>query len=626
MANQTIFKRYEYKYLLTADQKKDLLAYMETYMKPDTFGRNTICNLYFDTPDYFLIRRSIEGKVYKEKIRLRTYGRAQDDSEAFIELKKKYKKVVYKRRVRTEYADAVRYLCQGEDSIEHSQIRRELDYAMQMYQGIRPAVYLSYEREAFYGKDDHELRITFDQNILWRTTQLDLSAPVYGRPLLEKNQTLMEIKVGQGGPGKSDMQPTQDAGTDNGGNSDTQNGGTDSSTDETSKNVSVKKTGTETGSAKSDSEAAESTTTDNTATGSEIKNSSTTEATSTTADTSTKGIKASGDLLVKDGTFTIDSCDDSFHTNGNMTICGGTYALSTGDDGMHADEANQVYGGEITIETCYEGIEGQNVEISGGTIDITASDDGLNAAGGNDQSGMGGFGGDMFSADEDSWITISGGTVTIDATGDGIDSNGNLTVSGGTICVSGPSDNGNGALDYNGTATITGGTLVAVGMSGMAQNFGSDSTQGSLLVNLTDNQSGEITLEDGDDNTLLSYTPVREYNSVVISCTELSDGSTYTIHTGENSQEVTMDGLVYTDGEAANAPGQGGGQMPQGGPMGENNDNSDNSDGSDRPTPPQGQGTPPDMQNGERPQGGPPQGNPGDSSNEQTKEESDGQK
>ena len=91
MANQTIFKRYEYKYLLTADQKKNLQAYMETYMKPDTFGRNTICNLYFDTPDYLLIRRSIEGKVYKEKIRLRTYGRAQDDSEAFIELKKKLK-------------------------------------------------------------------------------------------------------------------------------------------------------------------------------------------------------------------------------------------------------------------------------------------------------------------------------------------------------------------------------------------------------------------------------------------------------------------------------------------------------------------------------------------------------
>lgn len=571
MANQTIFKRYEYKYLLTADQKKDLQAYMETYMKPDTFGRNTICNLYFDTPDYLLIRRSIEGKVYKEKIRLRTYGRAQDDSEAFIELKKKYKKVVYKRRIRTEYADAVRYLCQGEDSIEHSQIRRELDYAMQMYQGIRPAVYLSYEREAFYGRDDHELRITFDQNILWRTTQLDLSAPVYGRPLLEKNQALMEIKVGQGGPGMSDMQPPQDAETENGGNSETQNS-------------------------------------------------------STTEDISTKGIKAGGDLLLKDGTFTIDFCDDSLHTNGNLSICGGTYTLSTGDDGMHADGADQVYGGEITIKTCYEGIKGQNMEISGGTIDITASDDGLNAAGGNDQSGMGGFGGDMFSADEDAWITISGGTVTIDATGDGIDSNGDLTVSGGNIFVSGPSDNGNGALDYNGTATITGGTLVAAGMSGMEQNFGSDSTQGSLMMNLTDNQSREITLEDADGNTLVSYTPMREYNSVVISCAELSDGSTYTIHTGENSREVTMEGLVYTDGEVTNAPGQGGGQKPQGGPMGDNSGDSDNSDNSDRPTLPQGQGNPPDTQNGERPQGDAPQGNPGDSSNEQTKEESDGQK
>lgn len=319
MANQTIFKRYEYKYLLTADQKKDLQAYMETYMKPDTFGRNTICNLYFDTPDYLLIRRSIEGKVYKEKIRLRTYGRAQDDSEAFIELKKK----------------------------------------------------------------------------------------------------------------------------------------------------------------------------------------------------------------LKDGTFTIDFCDDSLHTNGNLSICGGTYTLSTGDDGMHADGADQVYGGEITIKTCYEGIKGQNMEISGGTIDITASDD------------------------------------------------------------------GNGALDYNGTATITGGTLVAAGMSGMEQNFGSDSTQGSLMMNLTDNQSGEITLEDADGNTLVSYTPMREYNSVVISCAELSDGSTYTIHTGENSREVTMEGLVYTDGEVMNAPGQ---------------------------------GNPPDTQNGERPQGNAPQGNPGDSSNEQTKGESDGQK
>ena len=129
-------------------------------------------------------------------------------------------------------------------------------------------------------------------------------------------------------------------------------------------------------------------------------------------------------------------------------------------------------------------------------------------------------------------------------------------------------------------------------MSGMEQNFGSDSTQGSLMMNLTDNQSGEITLEDADGNTLVSYTPMREYNSVVISCAELSDGSTYTIHTGENSREVTMEGMVYTDGEVTNAQGKGGGQKPRSGPMGENNGDSDNSDNSDRPTLPQGQGNP----------------------------------
>ena len=109
----------------------------------------------------------------------------------------------------------------------------------------------------------------------------------------------------------------------------------------------------------------------------------------------------------------------------------------------------------------------------------------------------------------------------------------------------------------------------------------------------TDEKIEDYVEEDADGNTLVSYTPMREYNSVVISCAELSDGSTYTIHTGENSREVTMEGLVYTDGEVMNAPGQ---------------------------------GNPPDTQNGERPQGDAPQGNPGDLSNEQTKEESDGQK
>lgn len=200
MAVQKVFKRYEYKYLLTREQKELLQNVMEEYMIPDEYGKSTICNLYFDTPQYLLIRRSIENKVYKEKVRLRTYGRAEPAGEAFIELKKKYKKVVYKRRICTEYEKAIQYLCRGERVVGESQIGEELDYALRLYQGIRPAMWLSYEREAFYGKEDHELRMTFDQNILWRTEDLDLSSPIYGRSLLDEDQKLLEIKVGHAIP------------------------------------------------------------------------------------------------------------------------------------------------------------------------------------------------------------------------------------------------------------------------------------------------------------------------------------------------------------------------------------------------------------------------------------------
>ena len=156
---------------------------------------------------------------------------------------------------------------------------------------------------------------------------------------------------------------------------------------------------------------------------------------------------------------------------------------------------------------------------------------------------------------------ILGGTIEIDAKGDGIDSNGDFSVSGGVIYVSGPGDDGNGALDYDGTATITGGTVVAAGMSGMAQNFGSDSTQGTMLINLDTDQSGEITLKDTDGTVLVSYTPVRDFNSVVISCEELEKGATYTLTTGSESEKITMSSLVYSEGQSMQGPGQGGPRM-----------------------------------------------------------------
>lgn len=200
MEAQKIFKRYEYKYMLTLEQQSELKELMKRYMIADAFGRSTICNLYFDTPEYLLIRRSIENHVYKEKIRLRTYGQATPETNAFIELKKKYKKVVYKRRISASYEDAMQYLCQRADVIPHSQICSELDYALSLYQEIQPAMYLSYEREAFYGKDDYELRVIFDQHILWRTEDLNLTSPVYGRELLQPGQVLTEIKIGHAMP------------------------------------------------------------------------------------------------------------------------------------------------------------------------------------------------------------------------------------------------------------------------------------------------------------------------------------------------------------------------------------------------------------------------------------------
>jgi len=282
---------------------------------------------------------------------------------------------------------------------------------------------------------------------------------------------------------------------------------------------------------------------------------------------SAKGIKSAGQVVLNGGSFYIDSQDDALHSDSNLVLNGGTFSIATGDDGLHADGTVTAAGGSLDILTCYEGIEGKNVVVSGGCIKLYAADDGLNAAGGSDRSGFGGrFGGDFGGeAADDSSILISGGMLYVNADGDGIDSNGNITVSGGEIYISGPESSANGALDYEGSAQVTGGRLIAVGNAGMAMNFGEASTQGSALVRTSDCKAGtEISLEDSEGNVLVSYTAESGFSSVVVSCPEMVQGGTYTLHVGEEEHEVTLEGLIYGNGLG----GFGGGRGGMGGPGG----------------------------------------------------------
>ena len=200
MAFQTVFKRFELKYMLTLEQKENVLAAMEPYMKPDKYGRTTIRNIYYDTDTYLLIRRSIEKPTYKEKLRIRSYGRANADSTVFVELKKKYKSVVYKRRISLPEGEAMDWISGERHCSKQTQIANEIDYFIGYYKTLRPTVFLSYEREAFYARDGSDFRVTIDDNILVRQEDLSLRSEVYGTPILPEGKVLMEIKCSGGIP------------------------------------------------------------------------------------------------------------------------------------------------------------------------------------------------------------------------------------------------------------------------------------------------------------------------------------------------------------------------------------------------------------------------------------------
>ena len=195
MSYQNIFERYELKYFLTQAQKKALLLEMENRMKPDRYGRTTIRNIYYDTDSFRLIRDSLDHPVYKEKLRVRSYQRADAGDMVFVEIKKKFEDVVYKRRVAVPKITAKSWIDLRKDIPFKSQITSEIDYFLEFYEGIEAKAFLSYEREAYSDGKDPEFRLTLDENILARDEDLDLGSDIWGTPLLPMGMTLMEVKI-----------------------------------------------------------------------------------------------------------------------------------------------------------------------------------------------------------------------------------------------------------------------------------------------------------------------------------------------------------------------------------------------------------------------------------------------
>lgn len=196
------FKRIEKKYLITKDQWLKITESIKGHTVPDPNKSARIFSLYFDTDTNILIRRSLDKPLYKEKLRLRTYGIPSDCSQAFIEIKKKYKKTVYKRRVSMKYFDAKKFLttsCIPHGYESQRQILNEISRFIQAYPGISPAILISYDRTAYYGLNDKELRITFDNNIKWSSSG-DYRISDKGELLLPKDHMIMEIKTSNAMP------------------------------------------------------------------------------------------------------------------------------------------------------------------------------------------------------------------------------------------------------------------------------------------------------------------------------------------------------------------------------------------------------------------------------------------
>ena len=192
-------KRYELKYVVSAEQRAFLEQALQGHMLPDRYGETSIASLYYDTPDFRLIRTSIEKPDFKEKIRLRSYGPATDDSPVFLEMKRKAYGLVYKRRVQSTVPQVKKFFDGVADICAPGQINTEITYFRDYYGDLAPACLIIYDRTAFF-EPDGDLRLTLDRDPRYRMEDLDLRVSMEGISLLEPGASVLEIKVQQAMP------------------------------------------------------------------------------------------------------------------------------------------------------------------------------------------------------------------------------------------------------------------------------------------------------------------------------------------------------------------------------------------------------------------------------------------
>lgn len=312
------------------------------------------------------------------------------------------------------------------------------------------------------------------------------------------------------------------------------------------------------------------------------------------------GIVSKDGLVLAAGNVTVDAVDDGIEGKDYIALLGGTYDVTAGGDGVKSTNEDEdgrgwftVYGGQLVVASgddgvkaatlltvdagtvdvtaSVEGLEAQHIAVDGGTVDITSSDDGVNAAGGSSgaTSGGGGMGGGSMAAG-DYTVIVTGGTLTIDSEGDGLDSNGDATITGGTVVVNGPTGQGNGALDVNGELTVDGGTVAAAGSSGMVVAPGASSTQSGVQLTFASTipAGTAIQIASSDGTVVGSFVASKDLASLIFSSAAITEGGTYTVYTGgttaatEGVTEGRLDGAEelgsVTAGEYTQSGGPGG--------------------------------------------------------------------